>query len=148
MLHAGLVARRAAAGWGGVLIRGASGAGKSDLALRMVGEGFRLVADDRVAVWRSGGRAFGRAPAPLAGLCEARGQAIWRLSSLVLSPITLLVDLLADGVGAERLPALAEVDVAGVAIPAIGLRARDASAVQRVVLALEASAAHAANVPI
>ena len=49
-------------GWRGALIEGPSGAGKSDLALRALDAGFRLVADDRVVVWTSGGRLFGRAP--------------------------------------------------------------------------------------
>ncbi|MEN8196664.1 MAG: hypothetical protein ABFS30_09120, partial [Pseudomonadota bacterium] len=34
----------------GVLIRGAPGSGKSDLALRLIEEGARLVADDRTDV--------------------------------------------------------------------------------------------------
>ncbi len=148
MLHAGIVARRGPAGWRGVLIRGPSGAGKSDLALRALAAGFRLVADDRALVWRSGGRAFGRAPEPLAGLCEARGQAIWRVPPLALAPLALVVDLAPPSGDPERLPDAASVEIAGVRVAAISLRATDASAVARVAFALEASAAHAANVRI
>ena len=71
ILHAGLVARRQDGYWRGVLIEGASGAGKSDLALRALDHGFRLVADDRVVVWASGGALYGRAPDSLAYLGEA-----------------------------------------------------------------------------
>ena len=60
ILHAGLVARRQDGYWRGVLIEGASGAGKSDLALRALDHGFRLVADDRVVVWASGGALYGQ----------------------------------------------------------------------------------------
>ena len=66
--HAGLVALRWRGDWQGVLIEGPPGSGKSDLALRALTEGFRLVADDRVLLWTSGGRLWGRAPDVLAGL--------------------------------------------------------------------------------
>src|SRR3546814_6063070 len=46
-IHASCVA----AGNGGVLILGQSGQGKSDLALRLIDRGARLVADDRCDVW-------------------------------------------------------------------------------------------------
>ena len=74
--HAGLIARRIRGRWLGALIEGPSGAGKSDLALRALDRGFRLVADDRVLVWAADGRVFGRAPAPLRGLIEARGLGV------------------------------------------------------------------------
>ncbi len=49
ILHAGLVALRLEGVWRGALIAGPSGVGKSDLALRAIEAGFRLVADDRAA---------------------------------------------------------------------------------------------------
>ena len=91
ILHAGLVALRLDGYWRGVLILGPSGAGKSDLALRALGAGFRLVADDRVVVWRSGGVLFGRAPEPLLGLLEARGHGIVRETPLAVAQIGLAV---------------------------------------------------------
>ena len=39
--------------------------------------GYRLVADDRTLVWTSGGTLFGRAPAPLYGRIEVRGQGVF-----------------------------------------------------------------------
>ena len=59
----------------GLLLLGSAGAGKSDLALRLLDHGFLLVADDRVDI--EAGRA--RAPAALAGLLEVRGLGIFRL---------------------------------------------------------------------
>jgi serine kinase of HPr protein (carbohydrate metabolism regulator) len=91
ILHAGLMAQWQGGGWSGVLIEGPSGCGKSDLALRLLDQGFRLVADDRVIVWRAGGRLFGRAPETLHGLIEARGWRIAREAALPLARIDLVL---------------------------------------------------------
>src|SRR3546814_1639400 len=71
-IHASCVA----AGNGGVLILGQSGQGKSDLALRLIDRGARLVADDRCDVWHERGRLWCRPPGPLAGKIEVRGIGI------------------------------------------------------------------------
>lgn len=76
-LHAGLMAIHLDGLWRGVLITGPSGSGKSDLALRMMAAGYRLVADDRTLIWASGGLLFGRAPNPLIGHLEVRGQGVF-----------------------------------------------------------------------
>ena len=85
----------------GVLLIGGSGSGKSDLALRLIAAGARLVADDRtdLFVWR--GRLHGKAPAGLAGLMEVRGVGIISLPHAPKARITLVARL--DGSG-ERLP--------------------------------------------
>lgn len=113
--HAGLVARRDARGWRGVLIEGPSGAGKSTLALSVLAGRFRLVADDRVVVWACGGQVFGRAPPPLAGLIEVRGVGVLKEPALDLSPIALIVR---PGAG-ERLPEPAFDNLCGAPIPLI-----------------------------
>ena len=111
--HAGLIARLIGGTWRGVLIEGASGAGKSDLALRALDQGFRLVADDRVLVWVSEGRLFGRAPDSLAGLLEVRGLGIARVPALRLCEVSLLVWLGAS----ERMPEPATETILGVPVP-------------------------------
>ena len=88
--HAGLIARKRQGRWRGVLIEGPSGAGKSDLALRALDQGFQLVADDRVLLWTAGGRLFGRAPDPLAGLLEVRGQGVAPLRFVAFCEVVLL----------------------------------------------------------
>jgi serine kinase of HPr protein (carbohydrate metabolism regulator) len=122
--HAGLIAQRLGGAWRGVLIEGPAGAGKSDLALRCLDVGFRLVADDRVALWISGGRAFGRAPDILAGLLEVRGLEVVAVSSLPLAEVALCVRCGAP----ERIPEPRFEDILGVAIPRIELDPRESSA--------------------
>lgn len=96
-----------------MLIEGPSGAGKSDLALRCLDAGFRLVADDRVELWVSEGRLFGRAPESLAGLLEARGVGILRTEPLRFCEVALLVRLGAP----DRLPDATTEMRLGVALP-------------------------------
>ena len=71
-LHASCVVRDGAA----VLLTGPSGSGKSDLALRAIGAGWRLVGDDQVLLGRHGDRLIATAPAQLAGWIEVRGIGI------------------------------------------------------------------------
>jgi len=122
--HAGLIAARLGGDWRGVLIEGPSGSGKSDLALRALDLGFALVADDRVELWVSDGRLFGAAPAPLAGLIEARGLDILRLPALPLAEVALVVRC-GD---AERLPEPQTVAILGVEAPQVTIQPREASA--------------------
>lgn len=93
----------------GVLIRGASGAGKSHLAFALIlaGRGglappAELVADDRVFLSRRGARLFAAAPHNLAGLIEVRGVGVRRLPFVAEAAIDLVVDL--GATDAARLP--------------------------------------------
>lgn len=119
--HAGLVARRVGGLWRGVLIEGASGAGKSDLALRALEEGFRLVADDRVVTFASEGRLYGRAPDPLKGLVEVRGFGIVAEPALPFAEIALLVRCVDDPARVERLPQPRTERLLGLDLPAFEL---------------------------
>ena len=136
ILHAGLVALRLDGYWRGVLILGPSGAGKSDLALRALGAGFRLVADDRVVVWRSGGVLFGRAPEPLLGLLEARGHGIVRETPLAVAQIGLAVTCVQNG-AIERMPEPETIDIAAIAIPSLKIDPFEASAPAKLRRALQ-----------
>lgn len=77
----------------GVLILGASGTGKSALALALVGRGGALVADDRVQLERRGTALVASAPPALAGLVEVRGLGLVRLPAVPEAVVTLAVDL-------------------------------------------------------
>ena len=128
-LHASLIAQRIDGRWRGVLLRGPSGAGKSSLALRAASLGFRLVADDRVIVWRSGGGVFGRAPDALRGLVEVRGVGVVGAPACTaIAGIALIADLVSDGTLIERLPDPEQVLIAGVALPLVRIVAESAAA--------------------
>ena len=140
VLHATLVATRLGCGWRGALLRGASGVGKSDLALRLVAGGWRLVADDRTRVWTSDGRLFGRAPATLAGLVEARHLGIAPTTALPLVQVSLIVDCIQDAGLLDRVPPPRTVRLLQVELACVRLRAREASAPVKVGLGLQAAA--------
>jgi serine kinase of HPr protein (carbohydrate metabolism regulator) len=112
-----LIAARSGGPWRGVLIEGPSGSGKSDLALRALAAGFRLVADDRVVLWPSEGRLFGRAPETLFGLIEVRGLDVVRVEALPLCEVALVATLGTP----ERIPEPAQVERLGVRLPQIAL---------------------------
>ncbi len=86
----------------GVLILGASGAGKSALALNLMALGARLVADDRCQLTTRDGALIASAPPALRGLIEARQIGILRAEPLAEAAIALAVDL--DQTEPDRLP--------------------------------------------
>jgi len=86
----------------GVLILGASGAGKSALALALVAGGAKLVADDRVELFVRGGRIVARAPANIAGFLEVRGLGIVEIPHVRDAKIALVVKITAKN--PPRLP--------------------------------------------
>lgn len=117
-------------GEAGVLLRGPSGAGKSLTTLTLLdlcatrGVFARLVADDRVALRVAGGRLVAAPHPALAGRIERRGQGIEDVPHLSRAAIGLVVDLLAPGVDAPRLPEpdAERVDLLGVALPRLALQ--------------------------
>jgi serine kinase of HPr protein (carbohydrate metabolism regulator) len=118
-----------------VLIAGASGSGKSDLALRLIDRGAALVSDDYTLVVAIAGRLVASAPPTIAGRMEVRGIGLVDLRPEEGVTLCLLVDL--DRVP-ERLPEGDEIaEVAGLHLPVIGLAAHEASAPIKVEYALD-----------
>jgi HPr kinase/phosphorylase len=117
------------------LLRGRSGAGKSDLALRLIEGGADLVADDRVVLMQDGGRLLASPPPNLAGLIEARGLGILRLAHLDAVPLYLVVDLVAPD-QVERLPEPQTVTLDGHVLRLLALAPFEASAPAKIRLAL------------
>jgi serine kinase of HPr protein (carbohydrate metabolism regulator) len=121
-------------GWRAILIRGPSGAGKSDLALRLIGRGWRLVADDYVHVFASGEALYLTAPATIRGQIEARGLGIIRACVQGVVRLVLAVDLVEST--PERLPDPETRSLAGRDVPLLRLAGFEASAVEKVAAAI------------
>lgn len=131
LVHATCVAL----GGQGVLLRGAPGAGKSDLALRLIEGGAVLVADDQVALTRRHEAPQAAPPARIAGLLEVRGIGITSMEFLPQCPVRLVVDLVPPET-VERMPEAGTVDLCGHRIPHVLLAPFEASASAKVRLAL------------
>lgn len=127
-IHAGLAALRLRGRWRGALIMGPSGSGKSDLTLRLLDEGLRLVADDRVIVWACGGALYGRAPDMLKDRIEARDLAVLHEPAVLLSQVVLAVRCEAEAAGIERHMGGETELVEGLDVPLLRLKALEASA--------------------
>ena len=75
------------------MILGASGTGKSTLALELISRGASLVSDDRTMLQRDGDQLIASAPAPIQGLIEARGIGILKTPTEGPTPVALAVDM-------------------------------------------------------
>jgi len=117
-----------------VLLIGASGSGKSDLALRLIDRGATLVSDDQTLLTVVDGTLLAAPPATIAGLIEVRGIGIVPLPHRAETPIALAVRL---GEPVVRMPeaGLAET-INGIAIPLVRADSREASAPLKIELAL------------
>ena len=117
-----------------VLIEGESGAGKSDLALRLIDRGATLISDDYTLLQRAGRELIASPPDTIAGQIEVRGLGVLPLPHVEKIPVSLLVRL-TDA--PERLPLEEEVRrIAGVDIREVAIDSRTASAAIKVELAL------------
>jgi HPr kinase/phosphorylase len=96
-IHASCIA----IGGRGVLLLGPSGSGKSDLALRLIDQGAKLVADDRTILFAKNGALYAKAPASIKGLLEIRGLGIVEMPVRASVKIALAVRLGSEG---ARLP--------------------------------------------
>jgi HPr kinase/phosphorylase len=134
-----------ALGRAAALLRGPSGSGKSDLALRFLFLARRgpaaleapiLVADDQVYLARDGGRLLARPPDSIRGKMEVRGVAIVEVKSLAEAELVLVVDLV-PAQQVERLPeGDAKVRLLGVELPLVRLSPWEASAPIKLAIAL------------
>ncbi|WP_417452472.1 HPr kinase/phosphorylase [Kiloniella sp.] len=119
-----------------VVLRGESGAGKSDLALRMIDAGrAELVSDDQTLLSKLGNNILASPPPSIAGKLEVRGLGIVSFSYCSDVPLGLVVDLVSRG-EVERLPDVRKEKILGVEIPCIQLHSFDHSTVAKLLLAI------------
>jgi len=125
------------------LLRGSSGSGKSDLALRFLalpadgGMAPRLVADDQVVVEAQAGGLVVSAPDTLAGKLEVRGLGIMTLPHVTQAKLVLIVDFVASD-EVPRMPPepLPRVTLLGVSVPNLQLAPFEDSAPLKLKMAL------------
>ncbi|WP_170775355.1 HPr kinase/phosphorylase [Ruegeria lacuscaerulensis] len=86
----------------GVVIIGASGSGKSGLALQMMALGAGLVGDDRVVLRMDGQNIVAEAAPNISGLIEARGVGLLCATNVGPVPVACIVDM--DQTEQARLP--------------------------------------------
>jgi HPr kinase/phosphorylase len=137
LVHGTTVAIAKGKTWRAVLLRGPSGSGKSDLALRLIDRGGRLIADDQTRLAKKGRALMATVPATLRGLMEVRGIGIVKLSSaqlLATAPLALVIDLVPPG-KVERMPDPARETLLGVTIRRLALTPFEISAASKVRIA-------------
>ncbi|MCP4330430.1 MAG: hypothetical protein GY791_18560 [Alphaproteobacteria bacterium] len=121
----------------GLLLRGAPGSGKSDLALRLIDGGGRLVADDRVDLAAADDGLRASAPKALAGRIEVRGLGIMRMPAVASVRVALVCDLMAPE-QIDRLPSPDSAVIAGVSVPRLAVAPFEPSAPAKLRLAAAA----------
>lgn len=123
----------------GVLLRGASGSGKSDLALRLIDAGGRLVADDRTDLAVADGALVASAPPPIAGRLEIRGVGIVDMPAVAMTRVGLAADLVSPA-EVERLPSPRHCAYLGIEIPLLAVAPFECSAAVKLRVAARAAA--------
>ena len=117
-------------GGAGALLVGASGSGKSDLALRLIDRGAVLLADDRVDLTVEAGQLLARAPAGLPPLLEVRGIGLLPAQPVAGPiPVAAVFEL---GRASERLPVPELWRYESIAVPLFRIDPTTASAAARV----------------
>jgi HPr kinase/phosphorylase len=136
MVTSGRIVHGSCAAWKdeGALLLGPSGSGKSDLLLRLLGLGWRLVADDQLQLSVSADALWAEAPPSLAGMIEVRGLGL--LSGLPHAP-TRLAFAAELGPGPARLPEPRRFEFEGLYLPALRLDPFEASAPDKLRSALD-----------
>src|SRR5512134_875925 len=118
-----------------VLLRGPSGSGKSDLALRLIEGGGELVADDYTDIEQGSAGLVATAPAPIRGLLEVRGLGVIEVGARSSAGLVAAIDLvpLSD---VDRMPEPQHVRILKALLPRFRLFAFEASAAAKVRLAV------------
>ena len=129
IVHATSVARRVERDWLAVLLFGESGSGKSDLALRALDAGWRLISDDYTVVWTSAGVLWARAPDAIADRIEARGLGLIHAPRLCVAKVALAATCQSEPL--ERLPEHEAMTLEGLELPAVRLHALETSALAK-----------------
>lgn len=106
------------------MLEGVSGAGKSDLALRLIDRGAKLISDDRTLLVRTGQQLVARAPGTIRGQIEVRGLGIVTMEHVDDVAVALIVRL---GGEPMRMPERRQRRLAGIVVREVAFEAFHAS---------------------
>ena len=124
----------------GILIEGASGSGKTSLAMGLIeraeARGLQLgfVCDDRAKLKAKSNQIIARPPKTLAGKLEVRGFGIVEMANLPETRIGLIISLVADET-VERMPDPSNKELEGVLLPSIEVPQRHEAGAVRITFA-------------
>ena len=131
MVHGSAVA----IGGNGVLLLGPSGSGKSDLALRLIDRGAKLICDDILHIEEINALLQLACAPNIAGKIEVRGIGICPMDFVHSAPLRLIVELARD---VDRMPPKYQrITIAGYSVPMFKLDPFQASSVLKVEWALK-----------
>lgn len=117
-----------------VLLMGKSGSGKSDLALRLIDRGARLISDDYTQCERRGDALFASPPGTIAGKMEVRYIGVVSMPNAQDVPVVLAIGL--DDTPQRMPDPTTTLNILGISLPHILLDAFEPSAPIKVELAL------------
>lgn len=130
----------------GVLLCGPPGSGKSDLALRLIDEGARLVADDYTELSVDDGKLLARAPETIKDLIEVRGLGVLKISAVQQAELGVVINLVPSG-EVERLADDQSVNIMDLPVAQFCLTSFEASAPAKVRLIVRKVKSYIVHVP-
>lgn len=110
------------------LFLGESGSGKTDMALRLMDVGWKLISDDRVALIAENNKLFAMPTVRSQGLIEMRGVGVYRLpEDKCLAKSKVIAAIQCEDVLPQRLQDPLEAVWCGVPVPFWRMRVKDPS---------------------
>ena len=119
----------------GVLIRGPSGSGKSDLALRLIDDGASLIADDQVIIKAVRQKLYLSPPDSISGLIEVRGIGVIKINYVRDIRLHLIIDL-DQGNKIQRIPIMNKELIKNISVPVFNLNAFEISTLVKIKIIL------------
>ena len=118
----------------GILIRGQSGSGKSDLALRLIDSGATLISDDLTICKKIGDYLYLYPHSKTKGLLEVREIGIMTVPYVENIKLNLVVELVEEKF--ERIPRVMNCSILGLKFPKIKIFGKSSSAVAKIKIKL------------
>jgi len=118
----------------GLLIKGQSGSGKSDLALRLIDSGATLISDDLTICKKIGDYLYLYPHYKTKGLLEVREIGVMTVPYVENIKLTLVVELVEERF--ERTPEMMNCSILGIKFPKIKIFGKSSSAVAKIKIKL------------